>query len=395
MLWKGQYSNLLPYLKNDVVYNEGIVWVKTTGPTGPIDFTSENYDSITYNELITGFIKTLNEQFVYEGFTSNESPYFENLDEISSILSDDLVSVGNNLKTCDQNINVFNIDGAQNFYSKTFYPYSNRLFFHSPQKMPSTIEVFLEGAGYRILSIDGLRSSNANVITQSFLNVSRSRFSSDSLIEFLPNSSVVQYGTPDVVSTLSDSFFGGSEVSLQGSSRINSCDFQNSTVKIGDAGPNSPIGTDFYNYVVHYFDDCRFIDSTLELTYTGKYQNVTIIFNRCFISDSRENVPDVGFIFPNRPPEFTVGNQNSIRVNLIIIDSSISCDKSYFNFIAGSNMMVLGTSVMPSLVAPIFDIAGFPSGKISQDIELNKFMQLQNSYSLVNPRSTTNFYYNQ
>jgi hypothetical protein len=395
MLWRGQFSNLLGYKKNDTIYNEGIVWIKTTGPTGPNDFTSAYYDSLTYNELITGFMGTLNEQYVYKDFTSNESPYFENLNEVSDVLMNTTVVLGNNLKTNDQNINVFNVEGAQNFYSRTFYPYSNRIFFLSPQKMPSTINAYLEGAGYRMLSIEGLRSADATISTQSFLNLERSRLTANTQVEFLANSSVVSEGTSDICSIITDNLFEGSTVSLNGSSRINSCDFQGCTVKIGDPALTQPTNTNLYSGVVHYFQDTRFIDTTFELVYSGLYRNVTIVFNRCIISESRENIDDAGFIFPDGPQGFILGDPNLIRVNFVFIDSSIACQNSNFNFISGSNMTLMGINIFPQRIGPIVDIRAFPSGVVYPDTETNQFMQTQNSYSLISPRATTNFYFNQ
>lgn len=395
MVWKGQYDNILSYSVNDTVYKDGIIWVKTTGPTGPTDFTSAYFDSITYNELVDGFINTINEQYIDVEYTTNSSPYFESLDDLSSLLSSDLSGIGDALKNSDQNINVLNTTGAQNFYSKTFVPYSNRLYFFSPEKLTDAVEVYLEGAGYRMLSIDGIRSSDTNITTQSFLNVSRSKLTGTGSIQSLTNSTVVPVGMPDVSTTITDSLFQDYELILNGSSRINSCDFQGCNIQIGDPGFNSPVAKDIYNGIIHYFQDTRFSDSTFELAYTGEYQNVTIVFNRCRISDSRIDANDAGFTFPNRPNAFALNNPNAIIIKVVFIDTAIACDGSNFNYIDGSKMTVIGSNVAPSRITPPQNTIGFVSGIITQDQELNAFLQRQNSYSLVNPRTTTNFYFNQ
>jgi hypothetical protein len=395
MVWKGQYDPVLDYSVNDTVYNDGVVWVKATGPTGPTDFTSAYFDSITYNELVDGFIETLNEQYIDVGYGVDDPPYFQSLDGLSALLSSDFSSVGDELKNNDQNINVFATSGVQNFYSKTFSPYSNRLFFHSPEKMTSAIEVYLEGAGYRILSIDGLRSGNATVITQSFFNISRSRLSGYGSIQFLANSSVVPNGSSDISSSLVDSLFEGNEVVLRGSSKINSCDFHGCNVKIGDPGFNSPVQKEQYDGVVHYFRDSRFIDTTFEISYTGEYPNVTIVFERCRISDSRIDAPDAGFIFPNRPNAFSLNNPNVVMINVVFIDSSTSCNNSDFNYLDGSRMTLIGTNIIPMRLNPSQNMIVFSSGGVTRDAELDLFLQKQNSYSLTDPRTTTNFYFNQ
>jgi hypothetical protein len=395
MVWKGQYDGLLDYSVNDVVFRDGIIWVKATGPTGPTDFTSAYFDSITYNELVDGFINTLNEQYIDVEYTVNETPYFESLDDLSALLSSDLSGIGDELKNNDQNINIFNVTGAQDFYSKTFVPYSNRLYFFSPKKLTSAVEVYLEGAGYRMLSVEGLRAGDANITTQSFLDVSRSKLTGNGSIQFLTNSSIVPTGTSDVSSTITDSLFQDYELVLNGSSRINSCDFQGCNIQIGDPGFNSPIAKDVYNGVVHYFQDTRFIDSTFELVYTGEYPNVVIVFDRCTIVDSRVDADDAGFTFPNRPNAFALNNPNAIIIKVIFIDTAIACDNSNFNYIGGSKMTVIGSNVVPSRINQPQNTIGFVSGVVTADQTLNAFLQRQNAYSLINPRATTNFYFNQ
>lgn len=395
MVWRGEYDSILGYSINDTVYDNGTVWVKTTGPTGPTDITSAYFDSITYNELVDGFISTINEQYIDVEYTTNSTPYFESLDDLSSLLSSDLSSIGDELKNSDQNINVFNVTGTQNFYSKTFVPYSNRLYFFSPKKMTDALDVYLEGAGYRALLIDGLRSGNATITTQSFLNISRSKLTEAGSLQFLTNSSIVPTGCPDITSMITDSLFQDYEMVLSGSSRVNSCDFHGCNIQIGDPGFNSPVSKETYDGIVHYFQDTRFIDSTFELTYTGEYKNVTIVFNRCRISDSRIDAQDAGFTFPNRPNAFALNNPNAIIIKVVFIDTAISCNNSNFNYIDGSRMTAIGSNVAPSRINPPQNTIGFVSGVITQDQELNAFLERQNSYSLVNPRTTTNFYFNQ
>jgi hypothetical protein len=58
-------------------------------------------------------------------------------------------------------------------------------------------------------------------------------------------------------------------------------------------------------------------------------------------------------------------------------------------------MVLIGTNVLPTSMRPSLNIVGISSGNITQDIELNLFLQRQNSYSSVDPRTTTNFYFNQ
>jgi hypothetical protein len=395
IVWKGEYNDLLGYNVNDAVYNDGIVWVKTTGPTGPVGFTTSYFDSITYNELIDGYIHPLNEQYVSSGYSVNDAPYFQSLDDLSNLLSSDFIALGDELKNNDQNINVFTVSGAQNLYSKTFSPYSNRVLFQSPLKMPSTIQVYLEGAGYRLLSIEGLRSSDATITTQSFLNVSRSRLTSGGVINFLANSSVVQTGTSDISAQLTDNLFQECQINLNGSTIVNSCDFHGCTLKIGDPGTNTPSEREAYNGIIHYFKDSTFIDTTFELSYTGNYPNVVIILDRCIVTESRMDAADAGFVFPNRPYPFSLSNPDSLTVKVFFIDTAISCTDSQFNFIDGSRMVLIGTNVLPTSMRPSLNIVGISSGNITQDIELNLFLQRQNSYSSVDPRTTTNFYFNQ
>lgn len=395
MVWRGQYSNLLDYSINDAVVSDGIVWVKTTGPTGPTDVTSQYFDSITHNELVSGFISSLNEQFVDDEYTINQTPYFEDLNELSALLSSDLLGIGDELKNNDQNINVFNVLGSQNFYSKTFSPYSNRLYFHSPKKLNDGFEAYLENPGYRLLSIDGLRSSDSFIKVKSSLRISKSRLSENGTVEFFANSSVVPTGMPDLSANLVDDLFRDCDISLNGNSRVTSSDFHGCTVTVGDPGVNYPAQRDLYNGIVHYFEDVRFSDTTFKLAYTGEYNNLTIVFNRCRFSESRQDITDAGFTFPNPPNAFLANNPNRISVLFVFIDSTVTCEKSNFNLIEGSTLTVMGTNVFPSRLFPPFNITGYPAGSISQDQELNAFLETQNSYSLVDPRITTNFYFNQ
>lgn len=395
MVLRGEYNGLIGYKENDTVYRDGIVWVKTTGPTGPTEFTSAYFDSITYNELIDGYIHPLNEQYISPEYVTNDTPYFESLDELSNLLSSDFTGLGDELKNNDQNINIFTVSGAQNLYSKTFSPYSNRLFFLSPLKMPSTIDVYLEGAGYRLLSVDGLRSSDATITTQSFLDVSRSRLTDGTSVNFLTNSSVVQTGTSDVSACLTDTLFKDAQVVLNGSTRTNSCDFQGCTVKIGDPGQNRPSAQETYNGVIHYFQDTRFSNTTFELSYSGLYPNVVLVFNRCTITETRIDSDDAGFVFPDRPNAFSLTNPNAIVIKAFFIDTLISCTDSDFGLIDGSRMVLIGTNVLPSRLRPLVNSTWIYSGNASQDFELNLFLQRQNGYSNVDPRTTTNFYFNQ
>lgn len=395
MVWRGLYSNLLDYSINDTVVDDGIIWVKTTGPTGPTDVTSIYFDSITHNELISGHISSLNEQFIDDEYVTNDIPYFESLDELSNLLSSDLSTIGYQLKNNDQNINVFEVVGAQNFYSKAFSPYSNRLYFHSPKKLVNGIELYLENAGYRLFSIDGLRSSDSLINTKSSLNVSRSRFTGTTELQFLSNSSVVPIGLADISASFSDDLFQDCDIVLSGSSKIKSSDFQGCTLTLGDPGINYPVLRDSYNGIVHYFEDTRLSDTVINLAYTGEYNNLTVIFNRCRISESRENINNAGFNFPNPPNAFLANNPNRIQVLFVFIDCTVTCQKSNFNFIAGSVLTVMGTNVFPSALFPPFNITGYPAGSITQDPELNDFLERQNTYSLVDPRLNTNFYFNQ
>lgn len=395
MVWRGQYSSILDYSINDAVVSNGIVWVKTTGPTGPTDITSQYFDSITYNELISGFIGTLNEQFIDDEYTINQTPYFEDLNELSSLLSSDLSGLGDQLKNNDQNVNVFNVLGSQNFYSKTFSPYSNRLYFHSPKKITDGMEVYLENSGYRLMSIEGLRSSDSEINVKSSLRISKSRLTGTGNVEFLTNSSVVPTGMPDLSANFTDDLFQDCTVTLNGNSRVTSSDFQGCTIIVGDPGFNYPSSRDLYNGIVHYFEDVRFSDTVFNLAYSGEYNNLTIVFNRCRFSESRQDINDAGFTFPNPPNAFLANNANRIKILFVFIDSTVTCENSNFNLIGGSILTVMGTNVFPSRLFPPFNITGYPSGSITQDQALNAFLETQNSYSLVNPRATTNFYFNQ
>jgi hypothetical protein len=393
IVWRGEYDQTIGYSVDDAVYKDGVVWVKTTGPTGPTDVTSAYFDSITYNELIDGFLPVLNEQYIDIQYTVNESPYFDSLNELSFLLSSDFLGVGDELKNNDQNINVFNTSGQQDFYSKTFPPYSNRLYFFSPKNSLDPINIYLEGAGYRILSIDGMRSSESSIITQSFLSLSTSRITGSGEIQFIPNSSVVPDGYADLTSSFSSSFFQDQIVEMRGTSQISSCDFNKCSIVLGDSGINRPLSED-YDGVVHYFKGSRFIDTTFELSYTGERPNVIIIFDKCQISDSRIGAIDAGFSFPNRPYPFSLDNPNAIDIRLIFIDTAVSCTGSQFNLIDGSVITLMGTNVFPYWIGTLQKSTGFSSGIVSSDEMLNQFLQNQNAYSLLNPRATTNFYFN-
>jgi len=394
ILWRGEYSKTLDYSVNDAVYNEGVIWVKTTGPTGPTDITSSYFDSITYNELVDGFIYSINEQYVDVEYTINQTPYFESLDQLSNILSSDFVTADDELKNSDQNINVFDVTGVQNLYSKTFIPYSNRLYFFSPKKLTDAVDFYLEGAGYRALTVEGLRSSNVNVLTQSFLDLSRTRITGGH-VQFLANSSVVPTGLPDVSCSFSDDLFHDTVVELNGSSKMISCDFQECNIKLGDPGFNHPVSRYDYDTVIHYFKDSRFINTTFELQYTGEYANVIIVFDKCRITDERGDVANAGFSFPNRPDAFALDNPDAIVIKLVLIDTTITYNNSNFNFIDVSDITAIGSNVVPIRINPPQRVTGFSSGRITSNQEVNDFLQQQNSYSAVNPRTNTNFYFNQ
>lgn len=395
MSWRGEYSQDLSYSIDDVVYKDGIVWVKTTGPTGPTDVTSVYFDSITYNELVDGFIPTLNEQYVDVEYTANQPPYFESLGDISSSILSGIVPANDQYKNSDQNINVFNTTGPQDLVSMTPPPYSNRLWFFSPKKHASAIDLYLEGSGYRMLSVEGLRSSDVSVTSQSFLNISRSRISGSSAIGSLTNSTVVTPDVTDIVTTLTDNLFESSDVLLCGSTRVNSCDFQGCNIKLSDPGVNKPMTMNVYGGIIHYFKESRFMDTTFELAYTGEYRNLTIVFDKCRISDLRIDAQDAGFTFPNRPAAFALDNPNAVQIRIFFIDSTVTCDASTYNLIDGSRMVVIGSSVFPPIVRPPQNTIAIGSGNITTDPTINAFLQTQNSYSDVNPRITTNFYFNQ
>jgi hypothetical protein len=395
MVWRGEYNSLISdYSINDTVVSNGIVWVKTTGPTGPTTITSQYFDSITYNELVAGFIGTLNEQFIDDEYVINQTPYFEDLNQLSVLLSSDFTGIGDELKRNDQNINIFNVVGSQNFYSKTFSPYSNRLYFHSPKKITDGMEVYLENSGYRLMSIDGLRSSDSAIKVESSLRISKSRLTGTGNIDFLANSSVVPNGMPDISANFADDLFQGCMITLNGSSRVTSSEFQGCTIVIGDPGVNSPVPKAHYDGIIHYFEDVRFSDTVFNLAYSGQYNNLTIIFNRCRLSESRTEIEDAGFTFPN-PPDAFFPNNPLIKVLFVFIDSTVTTENLNFNLIDGSIVTVMGTNVFPSRVFPSSNITGYPTGNITQDPTLSKFLDTQNSYSLVNPRTTTNFYFNQ
>ena len=393
LLWKGQYNTLQPYAVNDTVYNDGIIWVKTTGPTGPTDITSAYFDSITYNELIDGFFIPLNEQYVDTSYVANSSPYFSGLNQLTTALNAQ-TAAGAQIRNNDQNINVFSISGLQAFGSTTPTPYSNRLLFHNPEKLTSALQVYLQTAGYRVLSLEGLYSSNSTITTQSNLHISRSRLSGSGNIQFFANSSGVIPGKADITSSITDTLFSNRDVILNGSTNINSSDFQGCNIIIGDPGFNRPQILDAYAGTIHYFQNTHFSNTTFELAYTGEYGNPVIVFNRCRISELRVDFADAGFRFPNRPDAFSLDNPKAKLIKLVFIDCTITSENSAFNLIDGSIMVVIGTNVFPQRINPPQNTRGIAGGTITQDLGFNQYLDQQNTYSDVNPRATTNFFFN-
>jgi hypothetical protein len=397
MVWKGIYDPNDVYLLNDTVYNDGIIWVKKDGPTGPTAMTSAYFDSLTYNELVDGFISSSNEQYVDVQYSPSQQPYFENLDDVASSL---LVSSGNQLRNVDQNINVFSISGDQDFTSGSLPPFSNRLFFFSPEKISSELDFVLSDPGYRLLSLSGLYANNFRIETNSSLNIKESRLIGTGTtdpygsVNYLPNSRVVKGDVADLTASLSKTFFDGMEIDLSGNSRVEFCDIRSSTIKLGDPGFSHPTDRQKYSGIIHYFKDCRIVDTKFIAEYTGEYEEITVVLERCRIEESRSDLIDAGFTFPDRPAKFDLSNPNLIRINLIIIDSEFTCSDSIFNFFGGTNMIMFGINVFPQRVLNV-NTNFIQSGIQTNDPGLIGFLARQNSYSDVNPRATTNFYFNQ
>lgn len=396
IVWKGEYKSYEGYAINDAVYDNGTIWVKKEGPTGPTDLTSAFFDSLTYNELIDGFISSSNEQYVDVEYTSNTQPYFESLDEISALL--DPISLSN-LKKVDQNINVFSITGSQEFISDAFPPFSNRLFFFSPEKLQAQSDFVLFNPGYRLFSFDGLYAGDFRIDVQSSLNIENSILtgygSADpyGTINYLPASKVVINDLADLTAQFSRSFIDEMDVKIAGTSKFEFCDVNLSTIRLSDPGFNSPSNKIRYSSIVHYFRESRFIDTKFIAEYTGEYEEITLIFDRCRISESRDNLLDAGFTFPNRPARFDLADPNLIRINIVFIDTTVTCDNSIFNFFGGTRMSFIGTNVFPERVLNVNSFFS-PSGIQTNDAALGAFLTRQNSHSRDIPRETTNFYFN-
>ena len=361
--------------------------------------TSAYFDSITYNELVDGFVQSNNEQYIDVEYTTNTAPYFESLDELSTLLSSN-TGANSELKGIDQNINIFDVSGPQNFYSRSLPQFSNRLFFFSPERISSEMDFYLDGAGYRLFSFDGMHAANFNIFTQSSLNIERSRLVGSGttapygVIDYLPNSTVVTDRVADLSASFSQTLFEDMQVNAFGSIKADSCDFMGCTLNLGDAGLNSPPQKFVYPGVIQYFKDCRFIDTKFIAQYTGEYEEITLIFERCRITESRQNILDAGFTFPDRPARFDLNDPNSIRINIVFIDTLVTCKDSIFNFFGGINFILSGTNTLPERVF-IVNTDFFPSGVQVNDPNLSAFLATQNSYSQMNPRTTTNFYFNQ
>lgn len=391
VIWRGAYDASLSYSKNDATIKDGVVFIKKTGPTGPDAITSAIFDSVTYNEFSDGFIEAYNEQYVDLGYTSN-SPYFETLDDAS------LGIITGPLKTQDHSIRIFNLTGPQEFNSDTGVRYSNRLFFNSPKKLTGLTGLSLNGSGYRSLIIDGLYTETTEIQSTSFFEINRSRVI-DSNLTFSPNSSIISTIAfnnnifKDITGRLENSFFSDASVTLNASTIIDRCTFNDSTIFLGDQGINYyRVNDDVYNGVVHYFKNTRFIDTNFIAQYSGEYRNVIIVLDKCFLNYT-EVLPDNGFTFPNIPNIFL--NRNC-TITMLLIDTIISTLYT-FNFLEKSTILATGTNHVTPVAGIPYDSTGFfdQGGFISRDPTLTQFLAKQNTYIQGFPGETTNFYYNQ
>jgi hypothetical protein len=390
IIWKGGYDAISTYSKNDTVIKDGVVFVKKTGPTGPTEITSAYFDSITYNEFTDGFIRAYNEQYVDSGYTTGV-PYFEDLEDLSSYI----FNLNVLLETQDQSIRIFDITGPQTFNSYSRL-YSNRLYFNSPKKLNNLTEITLNDVGYKSFIIDGLYSEGTELRSISFMDISDSRII-DSVVSFSPNSSIISSVAfnnsifKDITARFENSFFSSSDVNLNGSVAIDHCTFNECNVYLGDQGPNYyRINDNIYNGVIHYFRDSRFINTNFIAEYSGEYESIVIVFDKCFLNYTNDAASN-GFTFPNVPADF-----NS-SITYLFIDSIVSTSTSQFTLLDNSSTALMGTNhFTPRLTIPNGGIGFLPAnGIVSRDPTFNLFLATQNSYSETDPRSATNFYYNQ
>lgn len=401
MLWKGDYSPTSTYAVNDVVNSSGIIYVKHAGPTGPTDITSAYFDSISYNELVDGFVPSLCEQFIDVSYASSDAPYFDSLQTLfDAITSPPPGGIGPLLKTCDQNINVF--DSAYDCYytSAAQEPISTRIFFNDPRRMEEVGNYAISGPGRKVLLVDGLYANNTTISSTAGLYIDNcaiiAPLSSSFVVNYYANSSTILASARDVTFTTRSSFYQGSQLAFFGKSHVSSSTLHECVVFLGDQTLNTQsLATQQYrDRVLHYFEDVEFIDTEFIMSYSGRYSDVELVFNRCKFNDSRAANGSSGITFPVRPYEFDVSNPLRYRPKITIIDSCFTCEASIFNLPDYTDMYLHGTVVIPSILGQPQDLVIETFGTVTSDSTLSRFMSMQYTSSSISPRACSSFYYN-
>lgn len=402
MIWRGEYDSTLDYSVNDTVNGSGVIYVKYNGTTGPTPLTPTYFDSITYNELQEGFISSLAEQYVDDTYSSPPYlPYFETLLSLSNTISDtNPLSIGKQLRSCDQNINVFNVSDNPHYITSTPEPFSTRMYFFIPDKIEETSNIEMQGSGRKILGLDGLYADDVTINSSACLYMDNCQILAPSslteTVNYFANSYSIQPLAKDCSSAIRSSFIDYSTISLYGKTHISSTTFSRNRLDIGDQlfDINSLAIFPFRDRVVHYFEDVEFIDTDMVLAYSGRYSDVQLIFNRCSFIDSRAGYQTSGITFPDRPFEFSDINPLRYRVSISFIDTSFSCPFSIFNIPDFTDIRSFGSVILPINISQSQDLTFSIYGTTTNDSALSEFMKNQYSISTTSPRACSNFYYN-
>jgi hypothetical protein len=402
MNWSGSYNALTAYAVDDIVEQNGILYVKKTGSTGPTSLTPTYFDSITYNELQDGFIKTYCEQYFDSSFSIGTVPYFQELQDFyegitTSTYPGDFFY---KYKNCDQTLHVFDAPTNMFYYVDIAQPYSTRINFYSPLRMEDDSYYGLMSGGNRIFSIDGLYTNDSVIDSRCSLEINNSKIiepvSSSMTLNFYADPYGISFDGKDVSFKSDKSYYQDANINLYGKSQIDSSSFWNSTIRVGDQSMNSgALSTlQYRDRVVHMFTDCELIDTNIILDYSGRYSNVELIFVRCSFIETRQSYAYAGITFPVRPYEFSDSNSNRYRVKISIINSTLTCPNSSFNVPDYSDITTYGSCVMPSTYAPSIDSMFTRIGTTTINQALADFLESQTEFSSSDARQNSCFYFN-
>lgn len=402
MIWRGNYDSTVDYSVNDTINGSGIIYVKYNGVTGPTPLTPTYFDSITYNELQEGFVPSLCEQYVDDTYLPSPIlPYFQTLLSLSNTIADTSpLSVGKQLRSCDQNVNVFNVTDDSYYVTGTPEPFSTRINFFIPDKIEELSTIEMQGSGKKILGIDGLYADDVTINSSACLYMDNCQILAPTelteTINYFANSYSIPTFSKDCSTSFRSSFVDYSTISLYGKSHISSTTFTRNRIEIGDQlfDINSLMVYPFRDRVVHYFEDVEFIDTELLLAYSGRYSDVQLVFNRCSFVESRAQSLTAGIIFPSRPYEFSGINPSRYRVSITFIDTSFSCPFSIFNIPDYTDVRSFGSVILPVNISQSQDLTFTIYGSTTNDTALSDFMKTQYSISSTSPRACSNFYYN-